>query len=702
MRNNMKTIVGRFFADRVRRKRTAQIAVLLSVVVVAGVFWQLMTPAITMTPDPICGKTEHTHSEACWQSVLTCALTEDAEHVHGDSCYERVLACGMSEHVHDASCYPEVYAEPTIGAGENEPAPQSDVAAEPTDSDATVNPDATDETPAADENTDPSATPTTDETPAVDENTDPSATPTTGETPAVEQTPVPAPVLESLSASADRVFVGQSVTWTFAASDVSELTYVVTGADGQSVAEGTIYPADRQFTWTAGQAGVFSLTLTAANESGAATLSGAAVTVEETAELTAAIYAGAKSCFAGDSVTFYMTTSGGAELTAFDVTVSQNGAELAHQQYITDSITVTAADAGSVTELTATLTVTDALGNTDTSTCTIPVALTTEGDASAWAQKAVIRLSGVWPEDLLEVARTQIGYTESSVNFIVRDDGTTQGYTLYGDWYGMPYEEWCAMFASFCLENAGVPEGEFPRSAGCDRWISDLRYYGLYAEADEYAPQAGDLIFFDWDGDGSSDHVGIVTGATETELTTIEGNSGRTVREKSYAINDTQIMGYGLVNAAYADYAARTAAADEPEDLVEDLIPADAFEVLKAEIEAAADEAALVEAALRVEDAYEAGALTDEEYEELLALLNSSVETEAPVENPVVVTASVEETEDGATLVLTAALNSISAENYNWQWQIAEAEEGPWTNIEGETGFELRVALTEENENSLS
>ena len=702
MRNNMKTIVGRFFADRVRRKRTAQIAVLLSVVVVAGVFWQLMTPAITMTPDPICGKTEHTHSEACWQSVLTCALTEDAEHVHGDSCYERVLACGMSEHVHDASCYPEVYAEPTIGTGENEPAPQSDVAAEPTDSDATVNPDATDETPAADESADPNATPTTDETPAADESADPNATPATDETPAVEQTPVPAPVLESLSASADRVFVGQSVTWTFAASDVSELTYVVTGADGQSVAEGTIYPADRQFTWTAGQAGVFSLTLTAANESGAATLSGAAVTVEETAELTAAIYAGAKSCFAGDSVTFYMTTSGGAELTAFDVTVSQNGAELAHQQYITDSITVTAADAGSVTELTATLTVTDALGNTDTSTCTIPVALTTEGDASAWAQKAVIRLSGVWPEDLLEVARTQIGYTESSVNFIVRDDGTTQGYTLYGDWYGMPYEEWCAMFASFCLENAGVPEGEFPRSAGCDRWISDLRYYGLYAEADEYAPQAGDLIFFDWDGDGSSDHVGIVTGATETELTTIEGNSGRTVREKTYAINDTQIMGYGLVNVAYADYAARTAAADEPEDLVEDLIPADAFEALKAEIEVAADEAALVEAALRVEDAYEAGALTDEEYEELLALLNSSVETEAPVENPVVVTASVEETEDGVTLVLTAALNGISAENYNWQWQIAEAEEGPWTNIEGETGFELRVALTEENENSLS
>lgn len=634
--------------------------------------------------------------------MLTCALAEDGEHTHGDGCYERVLACGMTEHVHDASCYPEVYAEPTIGAGENEPAPLSDVADEPMDSDATVSPDATDETPAADESADPNATPTTGETPAADESADPNATPATDETPAVEQTPVPAPVLESLSASADRVFVGQSVTWTFAASDVSELTYVVTGADGQSVAEGTIYPADRQFTWTAGQAGVFSLTLTAANESGAATLSGAAVTVEETAELTAAIYAGAKSCFAGDSVTFYMTTSGGAELTAFDVTVSQNGAELAHQQYITDSITVTAADAGSVTELTATLTVTDALGNTDTSTWTIPVALTTEGDASAWAQKAVIRLSGVWPEDLLEVARTQIGYTESSVNFIVRDDGTTQGYTLYGDWYGMPYEEWCAMFASFCLENAGVPEGEFPRSAGCDRWISDLRYYGLYAEADEYAPQAGDLIFFDWDGDGSSDHVGIVTGATETELTTIEDNSGAAVREKSYAINDTQIMGYGLVNAAYADYVARTAAADEPEDLVEDLIPADAFEALKAEIEAAADEAALVEAALRVEDAYEAGALTDEEYEELLALLNSSVETEAPVENHVVVTASVEETEDGATLVLTAALNGISAENYNWQWQIAEAEEGPWTNIEGETGFELRVALTEENENSLS
>ena len=55
------------------------------------------------------------------------------------------------------------------------------------------------------------------------------------------------------------------------------------------------------------------------------------------------------------------------------------------------------------------------------------------------------------------------------------------------------------------------------------------------------------IIFFDWDHDGTCDHVGIVERCDGTTVYTIEGNSGDAVRERNYAINSDSIMGYGMV-----------------------------------------------------------------------------------------------------------------------------------------------------------
>lgn len=177
-----------------------------------------------------------------------------------------------------------------------------------------------------------------------------------------------------------------------------------------------------------------------------------------------------------------------------------------------------------------------------------------ETEADWMATFADVTLTGEWDEDLLSIARSQLGYQESTRNYEVMEDGETiKGYTRYGDWYGMPYGDWCAMFVSFCLNYADIPRDAIPYEASCPDWIEALQDtdYDLYRPAGEYTPVPGDLIYFDWDGNGISDHVGIVAEiipATETEparVKTIEGNCGDCVMEQEYSLDNSVILGYG-------------------------------------------------------------------------------------------------------------------------------------------------------------
>lgn len=167
-----------------------------------------------------------------------------------------------------------------------------------------------------------------------------------------------------------------------------------------------------------------------------------------------------------------------------------------------------------------------------------------------------VELTGNWSEDVLAVAKTQLGYCESIHNYQVLEDGTTmKGYTRYGAWYGMPYGDWCAMFCSFCLNYAGVDAKLMPYEAGCGTWIDKLTERDRYRAADEYTPSPGDLVFFDWDSEDGVrvDHVGIVSEVREAEGTepasirTIEGNSGNCVQYQTYALADKTILGYGVL-----------------------------------------------------------------------------------------------------------------------------------------------------------
>ena len=117
----------------------------------------------------------------------------------------------------------------------------------------------------------------------------------------------------------------------------------------------------------------------------------------------------------------------------------------------------------------------------------------------------------------------------------------------YWSWYGFGSRvEWCACFVSWCYGQMGLSE---PRFAACQSqgipWFQSHGQWGARGY-DNLAP--GDAIFFDWDLDGSADHVGIVIGTDGSRVYTVEGNSGDTCKIKSYDLNYECIKGYGLMN----------------------------------------------------------------------------------------------------------------------------------------------------------
>lgn len=138
-------------------------------------------------------------------------------------------------------------------------------------------------------------------------------------------------------------------------------------------------------------------------------------------------------------------------------------------------------------------------------------------------------LSGNISQDIVAVAKSQLGYAESERNFVLDELGVRKSYTRYGAWYGNPYGDWNAMFAAFCLHYAGVPQEIVPTVGGCYAWYSVLMDNGLLVTAEDaadmgYYPQPSDLVFFDTDGDGIADRVGIVSELVNFGYNTIEGD----------------------------------------------------------------------------------------------------------------------------------------------------------------------------------
>ena len=117
----------------------------------------------------------------------------------------------------------------------------------------------------------------------------------------------------------------------------------------------------------------------------------------------------------------------------------------------------------------------------------------------------------------------------------------------YWSWYGFTSRvEWCACFVSWCYGQMGLSE---PRFSACQaQGIPWFQSHGQWGGRDYANIAPGDAIFFDWDLDGSADHVGIVVGTDGSRVFTVEGNSGDACKIKSYSLTYECIKGYGLMN----------------------------------------------------------------------------------------------------------------------------------------------------------
>ncbi len=174
-------------------------------------------------------------------------------------------------------------------------------------------------------------------------------------------------------------------------------------------------------------------------------------------------------------------------------------------------------------------------------------------DYEIW-EATLPEITGDLRTDVVSIAYSQLDYTESTSNYTIGEDGETHyGYTRYGAWYGNEYGTWDSMFAAFCLHYAGIDESVFPVNSGAYAWAVQLQEAGVYSDAADYTPSAGDIVFFDTDYDGRVDRTGVVA-STDTNagvVIIIEGDytvsEAATVCEHIYALSDPTIVGYGVL-----------------------------------------------------------------------------------------------------------------------------------------------------------
>lgn len=154
--------------------------------------------------------------------------------------------------------------------------------------------------------------------------------------------------------------------------------------------------------------------------------------------------------------------------------------------------------------------------------------------------------------DLVLVAKSQLGYQADASNYKINENGISEYYSRYGAWYGNPYGNWNTVFVSFCLNYAGIPESVMPFSENCAIWTSQLKDLNLYTTDSDYIPRAGDIAFFDKDGDSVADYAGIVTEVNGNRIKTIEAITNDKVTETGYEdMHYADIIGFGYLPAQY-------------------------------------------------------------------------------------------------------------------------------------------------------
>ena len=140
---------------------------------------------------------------------------------------------------------------------------------------------------------------------------------------------------------------------------------------------------------------------------------------------------------------------------------------------------------------------------------------------------------GNYTENLIGVALTQVGY--------YRPEGMN---TKYGEWYGYPNSAWCAMFISWCANEAKIDKDVIKPFCRCATEATWFKSRNKWKNPAGYTPVEGDIIFFHYNG-STINHVGVVTGTEGKYVYCIEGNNGDAVNVTRHLLTAEYISGYG-------------------------------------------------------------------------------------------------------------------------------------------------------------
>ena len=142
--------------------------------------------------------------------------------------------------------------------------------------------------------------------------------------------------------------------------------------------------------------------------------------------------------------------------------------------------------------------------------------------------------------------RVSTGGNQAIVEIALSQIGNVGGQP-YWSWYGFnSHVQWCACFVSWCADQCGYIDSEIiPKHAACQDGANWFQAHGQWKSRD-YIPSPGDIIYFDWNGDGHTEHVGIVEKVENGTVYTVEGNASNTCARRNYMVESSDIYGYGI------------------------------------------------------------------------------------------------------------------------------------------------------------
>lgn len=137
---------------------------------------------------------------------------------------------------------------------------------------------------------------------------------------------------------------------------------------------------------------------------------------------------------------------------------------------------------------------------------------------------------------IIEIAQNEVGYREYSDN-----------HTKYGEWFGVQ-DEWCNIFVSWACNQAEISTDIVPKQSYVPTTYNWFKNKKLFKARGTYTPLKGDIVLFDYNKNGTPDHIGFVENVANNKLITIEGNKSKQVMRCTYDLNNTSIYGYCVPN----------------------------------------------------------------------------------------------------------------------------------------------------------